>query len=917
MAEYLIDNHGDDLKDRCVILPNRRASLFLKKELQQLINDPVWLPVIISSEEFALKHSGLRKLDSIESLFNFYNAYCEYPDPEPFESFVKWAPALLQDFNEIDQYMVDTNDLFTYINEARALEIWSPERAELTDVQKRYLDFWKKLDGYYRSFKKKLLHNNACYAGMGFRYVAENLNEIYSNNKLNDFKQFLFVGFSAFNKAEESIVSFLKSKGKVKLLWDVDEYYYHDDIQEAGLFVRKHIKKMDAAEFLWKTNDWLTQPKSIHLYGVNGDINQTNLASSIVEQLGREELQNVAVVLNDEELLLPLLNSLPENVEHVNVTMGYPLQLTPLHGLWSNIFKLHENAAKYGSKNKSGSYHYKDVIRILNHPFLKTSKSEFIGQQIVEHNWVFISPKKMMELLEDHQNGVWKDIFSHWNDNPSIAIEAIQRIGLKLDLLWTEKQNNKLNKEYIFKYNKVFNALKSLLEKYPVIVDLRTFRYFFDQLIAKETLDFYGEPLAGLQVMGMLETRNLDFDKIIMLSTNEGVIPGGRSGQSFIPFEIKRKFKLPTHIEKDAIFGYHFYRLLQKSNEVHLVYNTDVEGLNSGEKSRFITQILHEARNKNKLITVHEQLLSLKLKDEQHSALEVSKSKEVLDSIANHLSSGLSPSALNTFIRCPLDYYFKYILKLKEEDEVEENIESSTLGTVVHEVLELLYRKYVAKILTVKDVETMEERVDNLVLETFVKNGFGLAELNYGKNNLTFNIAIKFIKDFLQKEVKFLKKLEQEGEYLTIIALEKEISTTIELNDNLITLKGNADRIDKIGNTYRVIDYKTGLVEPKDLNCKEMVDLFNDENYSKALQLMLYGMMFADNENDLKIVPGIISFRKLSEWFMPVKMNKIDFTLDQLTPFQEHLIDKLNDLFDTNKPFVHLESSQYCNFCDI
>ncbi len=914
VVEELKKNHSSDISTICLILPNRRAKIFLKEHFHSSYKKTMWLPEMYSIEEFIEQLSGHQIIDGISQIFEFYSVYVNITkDPDSFDEFCKWARTLLQDFNEIDSYMINHDELFSFINETHAMEVWNVDGSEITDYQKKYLAFWRSFQPLYDNFKNHLKRKQQAYQGMAFRAVAEQLN-ISSFQKWD---KIYFAGFNALNKAEEIIIEFLKIEKKCALLWDSDSYYQNNDIQEAGVFLRKFEKKWDKIPIKWVNNFLASNSKNITITAVSGDINQVKLTANILaKQGGTSNYQDTAVVLADENLLLPMLESLPDEVANVNITMGYPLKNTPLHSFWTACFTLHENGHKYSKTDSKPTFHHKDVLRVLYHQTIRNKQTEKLANTIIKRNLVFIPHTLIADLIKAHANEseTLPLIFSNWENNPLVAQAVCNQLIEFLAKRVSKKQ--KLELEYLFTYNKIFNRLTDLIETYQSIPDLKTLRTLFSQIVGQESIPFFGEPLKGLQLMGMLETRTLDFKNIILISTNEGTIPAGKSQNSFIPYDIKRKFKLPTHIEKDAIFAYHFYRLIQRAENVHLLYNSNTEGLNSGEPSRFITQLLHEAGPNIKFSEDH---LSSDVPNNLTPTIEITSGTAIIDKLNERVEKGFSPSALNTFIRCPLDFYYKYILGLKEVEEVEETIESSSLGTFVHDTLEHFYKPYKGAVLRPNDVKGFLPRVTDELFKQF-KTEFSENEISNGKNLLIFNVAKKFVTNFLKQEIKFLKTLELGGEYLTILEIEETLEAKLDRNGVQFKITGKADRIDRIGNTIRIVDYKTGIVQKKNISVKDLSEIASDETFAKAFQLLAYALMYhkMHPHNKFDIVSGNISFRKLSAGFISVNVNKQELlTEDILSEFEEELIGLIDKLFDSEMHFKHNHDAQYCNFCDI
>ncbi|HET6244000.1 MAG: PD-(D/E)XK nuclease family protein [Bacteroidetes bacterium] len=948
-ARYLFEKHGSDISEICIVLPNRRAGLFLKTHLAALHDKPFWAPEIFSVEDFLSQITGITICDNISLTFRFYAIYKELEgeNAQAFDEFVKWAQVLLHDFNEIDGYLADTEKLFSYIDETRAMEVWNPDGSSPTDFQKNYLKFWKSLGIYYQKLKQDLTSRNQAYQGLVFRIASEDIvKHLEKHEETRKYKKIIFVGFNALNQAEEKIIRALLEIGKAEILWDSDSYYLNDKNQEAGKFLRKFIgkeviknntalfaKESSNNKILWIENLIENQKKEINIIGVPQKTGQAKTAGHILSKLHTtDNYKDTALVLADEQLLLPVLNSLPQQVSQVNVTMGYPLRNTPFSGLIEAIFQLQENSLRMNSSINNLTFYHKDILKFLNHPYLNYIKNislkhkelfEKIISEIKTKNSVFLKPSEI-NTISSHFGETYdsiKPFFISWNNNPGAALENILDL-INILAVEIEKFNNSNEKsieaEYLYYYARIVRQLKTLLKDYDGISDLKTLKAIFIQLVSAQTLPFYGEPLKGLQLMGMLETRTLDFDTIILLSANEGILPSGKSQNSFIPYEIKKLFKIPTHTEKDAIFAYHFYRLIQRAKNIFVLYNTETDEFGSGEKSRFVTQLIYELPKINANVSIREQVLSIPVANEIPVTTSIIKTDDIIEKIEKLCETGFSPSAINTFTNCPLDFYYKYIVGLREETEVEETIEAASIGTFIHDALFELFKPFIEKKISSKDIESMKDKVGNAVTKAFSAK-YALNEMNQGKNLLTLNVAKNLILNFLNKEKENIKNLEAKNIPMIIKSLEEKteahIIVKVGQTDKTIKFKGVTDRVDQIGNISRVIDYKTGFVDEKELKMDDLSEISNREK-SKSLQLLLYSLLFLSKNPDSSVNSGIISFKKLSAGVMNFSLaGETTINKELIENFESELSKIINFLFDKEIAFEHHPDSLYCPFC--
>ena len=910
----------------CIVLPTKRAVTFLKQELAQAYGVTFWAPEFYSLDEFVDGLSKNKKEERLILVLELYEAYLSVvkEEPEDLGSFLKWAPTLLSDFAEIDRYLIEPSNIFSYINEARALEYWNVNGEPLTDAQKKYLHFWKLLGEIYGAFKKHLESKGKAYAGMQFREVALGIKELYEEIK---FEKVFFAGFNALSAAEEKIIYTLIKKGKAEIFWDADEYYVNQPEQEAGRFIRRVKRKYPTIPFNWTINELSTSEKQINVVSCNTDSAQTHYAAHILqEEFNQDNAVKTAVVLNNEDLLLPLLYNLPTNVTAANITMGYSLKLSPLTSFinvcldcWGNFRGTQENKAFY----------FKSVFQVVEHPYFdylingKEKELQDLKQELVEKNVIYVGVNRFEKHFGKTE---FIDLFFNQKDGAVDLIEVFLKI---LSILKNGVANaglsdleKSIHTEFLYTYTLIFRKFLKLSEESIHLkkVSIKIFKKLLTQLVSTESLSFFGEPLKGLQIMGMLETRLLDFDRIIMLSVNEGVLPQGKKENSFIPFDIKREFNLPTHQDHDAVFANHFYRLLQRGKNIDLVYlNGQNDFGSSTERSRFIEQIAFELPIKNPKIKIDEFTYnpSPVLKD---LIVEFPKDTKAKAAIVTKLEKGISPSALNKFVACSLDFYYRYILKLGEAEEVEENLKHSTFGTCVHHALEKLFEPYVKKELLAQDIEKMEKLVAPLLTEKFLES-LSKEDLMSGNNLLTFEVAQQYVQNFLKLEIKNIVEAQDRKEEYRILEQEEKMSALVpvEFKGETIQVKveGYADRIGQVGNEIQLVDYKTGSVTSTELSFKSWDELVDNPKKSKALQLAIYGYIYLMKHPEVTAFSaGIYSFRNLKSGLLKLKVNKKSVAAEDLKENMPDVIRQIvGNMLSESTPFNHNTDSLYCNYC--
>ena len=903
-----IQKNHNNLSELTFILPSKRAGLFLKHQIAQVTNETIFSPKVISIETFVEELSGLKTTSNTELLFEFYNVYSQNTkkeDTDPFETFSKWAQILLQDFNEIDRYLIPQKNIFDYLSDIQDLKHWSLEINQ-TEFIKKYLSFWHQLHNYYSKFTEQLLSKNIGYQGLVYRKASENIKTYIQNNlKTNH----IFLGFNALNSAEETIIQTLLENKLAKIYWDIDAVFINNPKHDAGLFTRQHKTSWNYFKnnpFNWVTENYATE-KNIHIYGLPKNISQAKYIGTLLNNIKEKQgnLNNTAVVLGDENLLIPVLNSFPNNIDALNITMGFSLKSIPLASLFEQLFQIH--------KSKSTSFYYKDVITVLSHQFIKPLfyingldyASEIIDT-INKNNIIYLNAQRLKNIA-DIPNNIIDLLFTNWDTSIAIVLancsQLIFQIKNKLDL---DKQANLLSLEYLFRFNTLFNELTRLNSEYNHIKDVSTLHGVYKELLSSETLDFQGEPLQGLQVMGMLESRVLDFETVIISSVNEGILPSGKSNNSFIPFDVKIENKLPTYKEKDAVYTYHFYRLLQRAKNVYILYNTEIDVLTGGEKSRFITQL--ELENIHK---ISHQIITPKVPIIESSVNEIKKTLDVIDRLKVIAEKGFSPSSLSSYIRNPTDFYYQKILKINEFDDAEETIAANTLGTVVHNTLEDFYKPLIGHFLTVEIIKKLKSKIEEKVTYHF-KNEYKEGDITKGKNLIIFEIAKRYVLNFLNLEIQDLKA----GNSIKIIAIESEnkIQINIPELDFPIHLTGKIDRVDEYNGITRIIDYKTGKVEPGKVEITDWETITTDyDKYSKSFQVLCYAyMMQKSGTIKLPAEAGIISFKNLSAGFMKFGKKESAFSRnkeqlvieDTLKNFTSELKNLILEICNIDIPFT-------------
>lgn len=933
IARKFLREYGRDVFKIAFVFPTRRARLYFRKYLLEL-KEPgtaLWTPPIYSIGDFIERLSERSVADDLDLIFQLFSIYQEHVGsyPKKFEEFYPWGKMILSDFDEMDKYLVDTGELFTILKEFKEVEDFAKD--EKADIYNKYTGFWESIGLLYRHFNQVLTLKNKAYQGMVYREVAENIKAIASEEKSRlHWKKVIFCGFNALSKAEETIIKHLLDKGTAEIYWDMDRYFAGQDrqIQEAGRFFRKNKKTLDLPkdekEIHW-VEDRLWEPKTIRVIGVQSKVSQAKMLGVLLEKLQRESgyPENVAVVLPDESLLFPTLNSLPKEVSQVNVTIGFPLAQTPVYSLMDSVMEMQLRAADVKRVSKDEEFYYKDIRRVLNHPYVKLLAPEEIDAFTVEiknRNLIYLKATEIPVSSEPLQR-----IFR-------LRIGAVELMDFFLEFLDGVRAHYRehepdlfpVDYEYMYHFYTLMSRLRDSLltasQEAPGLTDLdaKAFRQLVTDIMQNTRIPFTGEPLVGLQIMGMLETQTLDFDHIYVLSLNEGHLPPGKAQQSLIPYEYRQKVKMPTYEDSDAIAAYHFYRLLKNSKNVTLFYVTEVKGFEKSEKSRFVEQMLIEFPEENKNARVEHEIMDFTFDAGGKKAISVRKTGEIVKQLKK---MRFSASSLLKYLSCPLQFYLSYVLRLREEEEVYESPDYRLIGTIVHGALETLYKPFMGsgKTVTVKDIETLEMEADKAIISTY-REELEAADLMVGRNRLVYEVMSKFLSNL------FIREKERSG--FRVELLEKEIRNIpfiFPLNGKKITAKldGVIDRVDMTADgVYCIIDYKTGSVSGLNIGAKDdlSVILSGKEavNRKAMFQLFFYRYLLkCSGGYEGKYRLGIYSFKDMKRGLKQVTIEKKETIVpeEMLDLYKAVLAGIFREIFDESKEFTQTTDETQCGFC--
>ena len=917
IAERLVEKYSTNMHQVHIVLPSKRAIVFLKNYISKKIKKAVFLPKITSIEDFILEVSNLEILDNISLQFKLYQSYkrVSKKSTDSFDEFLKWSTILLNDFNDIDRNIVDAKQLFTNLRDLKKLDSWTIEdwslaEKNLSKVQENYISFFEDLYLIYRDFTITLIDLSLSYQGLAYKIASERI----SDYKLNAEKVW-FVGLNALTKSEQVIIDYLKNKDIARVFWDADKLYYDNPIHEAGSFLREQREKWHEIDFNGVGNYWSVRKNNFQIIACPKSMSQVKVASEVLSQFSSDDLEKskTAVVLADESLLYPMLNYLPSNVKKLNVTMGSELKKSIMFSFFQLIFDMQLHALN----TRENKFYYKHVLDLVSHPyfikFIKKDSYYNFKLQLTKDNVIFLDLSYISSFFE--KNNLFKFIFSKWNTG-FYAVNCVREI---IQLLFNHLLDLKssFDSETIVFFEKIIIHLETIINQIDFDFELKTFHVLFNQLVSQEKVPFQGEPLEGLQMMGILESRTLDFKNIIVLSVNEGILPKNQSTDSFITYDLRKFFKMPTNSQKDAVFAYHFYRLLQRSENITLIYNSEIDRFGLGEKSRFITQLISEYKVGEIKQSIYQSDIP-ELKEEKKENLII-ENKNLENEIINWMKRGVSASSLIKYISCSLSFYYHYIAKITPKKEIEEFAESSTIGNVLHKFLEECYPSgFLTEKILLDIQKTIPNKIKLLFQESLSNNSF-----SSGKNYLSLKVLQRLIFSFLSLEIKMLKENFKHNRKVKILSHELEINYRLSFSGVNINLCGFIDRVDIVGNDLRIIDYKTGKVDVADLTFENIDELFVNPKKSKAFQLLMYVYLYVkENPKSVnsKISAGIFSFKNLKSGLLCLsvkeknKINKLTITNDIINTFEEKLKSLLLRIM--NEDFVETDDKKSYEWLD-
>ena len=945
VAADLYKHTEGNLAHTAVVFPNKRAGLFFNEYLAQESESPIWSPAYVSISELFRSLSPWEVGDPVKLVCELYKIFRrETQSTETLDDFYFWGEMLISDFDDADKNKVDTDKLFSNLQDLRNImddytfiddeqeeairqffQNFSIERR--TALKERFISLWNVLGNIYKGFRESLASQNIAYEGMMYRHVIEHLDV----DKL-PYEKYIFVGFNVLNKVEHTLFTQLKDAGKAVFYWDYDEFYMKENRQavthEAGEFIRRNLRDFPSplSGELFKN---LSKPKEVHYIASSTENAQARYLPQWIRNNLTTPEKETAVVLCNEALLQPVLHSLPAEVKHVNITMGFPLSQTPVYSFLIALLELHT----HGFNFKSGRYTFQSVVTLLKHPYTRqlTGQAELLEKELTRNNRFYPLPG---ELGKDE---FLTRLFTPLSGNLNLCIrlsETLQQVAgiYQTNTSGTEDTDafNQLYRESLFKAYTTINRFRTLIEEDELTVQSETFRRLLVKVLSATNIPFHGEPAIGMQVMGVLETRNLDFRHLVLLSVNEGQLPKSGGDSSFIPYNLRKAFGMTTIEHKIAVYAYYFYRLLQRAERITLIYNTSSDGLNRGEWSRFMLQFLIEWPH-----PITRQFLEAGQSPQGTSSITVEKTPDVMRQMQSlfdvraNPKAKFSPSALNYYLDCPLKFYYRYVAGLSAPDEVSAEIDSATFGSIFHYAAEHIYKDLTThgKVINKEALETLlrnEVKLQDYVDTAFKKLFFNVPQNEKPEYNgvqlINSAVIARYLKQLLQNDLRYAP--------FTFIASEMEVDEPIDIQTPKGVIKsrigGIIDRMDSKDGTLRIVDYKTG----GDADTPPHVEsLFipDKKRSNYVFQTFLYAAIMCRKQPTMKIAPALLYIhRAATETYSPViqmgESRKPKEAVEDFSKYEkeyrERLQGLLEEIFNPEKSFTQTEIIEKCTYCD-
>ncbi len=942
VAEVFHARLGNELYRHTFVFPNRRAGVFFRKYLAEIADKPLFSPSVITIQELFASLSSYQPADRIEMLVMLYDHFGKISTSgESFDDFLYWGEMLLNDFDDVDKYMVDARQLFRNVHDFRLLDddlshltgeqidairrFWGHFMpVEGNETKQRFQETWKVLHQLYSSFREALHEKGRAYEGMMFREVAERAKA----KEITEWgtESFIFVGLNALTPSETMLMDHLRNLRMADFYWDYDSPFVHDPLNRASFRVKENVVRFPSAHTLRRTTTETAQTK-IDLIGVSSGVGQAKQVTQILSELitaaeiaDPGEAINTAIVLPDENLLLPVLYSIPEEIGKINVTMGYGLSHASVSSLVDHIAQLQQNRR---NRNGETAFYHRTVKAILSHPLVTMAaakEAETLRNHIVTYNRIVVSPSEIPPhpLLQQIFTPVtrWEEIAGYLKNILSYLYNCLAEEKQEDEGKQEHQRAIDLEREFIVQYYKTVTRLQDRLQEADKMTVQTLFR-LLKKLAHSISVAFSGEPLSGLQVMGVLETRVLDFENLIILSMNEGVFPLRNPSTSFIPYTLRRGFGLPTYEHRDSTYAYHFYRMISRAKRVFLLYDTRTEEMQTGEVSRYFYQLKYLYHNS---FDISERVVTYDVAAPEMVPVSVTKTEEVLrrlDAFRAGNEKSLSASLINNYVDCPLKFYFTAVEGLSQESEVQESVEADVFGSIFHRLMETIYNRYRNLSIT-PDVLTGIARDEGYLTEileiAFARYYFrdeGNPRPLQGQHYLIGEILRSYVKQTLEVDKQFTP--------FTYLGSEYRFNTTYRVNESLaVNFKGSIDRLDRVGETVRLIDYKTGSGETQFTDMQQLFDASGNKRPYQILQLFVYALFYLRENPGVRISPSVYYLRSVFAHFDPtIRYDKhpIDDISVYISQFRESFDSLLEEIFNPGIPFSQTKNGKNCEWC--
>jgi CRISPR/Cas system-associated exonuclease Cas4 (RecB family) len=931
ISEQIYLKEGERLNECCLVFPGRRAALFFTKYLSVHLEKPTWAPAFLTISDLLILFTGYRLSDPFRLVFMLYQVYKSVVKEQTgFDEFYSFGEVLLNDFNDIDKNLVNAESLFKNMASLKSLDenfdylteeqvalirtFWEHfHTEEKSEEKEKFLGIWEKLWPLYSQLIEELKMSKSVYEGMMYRKVSE----MIDTGELPDisYRKIYFVGFNALTKSEKQVLDYLKNLGIAEFFWDYDVSYVSDKENEAGFFLRENLLKFPEPGSRPEPDFLLKEEKDIEIISAPTDPGQVKLMSHLLTEIksqGWYKENNTAVVLADEHLLSQVMHSIPEEFADINITMGYPVKSTPVFSLVESLLELQKNCR---IRDKQAFFYYKDVLRLTEHQYIKflhLEELENVKNTILAENHIYMN-------FDSYRDGKLVQLIFKMVNGPVMISDYLKEIIYELYISNSTEDGKSgfmdLQKEYLYYVYLAVNRFRDMLVSQEPEMQVSTYLKIFRKLVRSLNIPFTGEPLKGLQVMGVLETRALDFENLIVLSMNEGVFPSSGIIHSVIPFNLRRGFGLPVFEHQDRIFAYYFYRFFQRTRRIRFIYNMKTEGSKTGEMSRFLYQLKYLMN-----IPVKERTLSVIVGQQAQRVIKIEKTDKELSKLNKYFLPGekyLSPSALNTYMDCSLKFYFRYVAGLKEPEEVTEEVDPRVFGNLLHITMYDLYKDFENKSVPMsgfenilKDRNRLTAAIDGSIRKGwFKKESEGAIE---GKYLIAREVLLKYIIQILKTDMKLapVNVGDLEKKYM------RRIDSLPEGEGQPVRIGGMIDRTDQVKGDYRIIDYKTGSVEKKFRSIESLFERGSKARNSPAFQTILYCWLFENTGQNIK--PALYDIKDMSSAdfspFFILDKEVLNYH-DVKQEFEENLEFLISEIYDNNVPFQQVEEPAICKNC--